>query len=80
MLISVQNESVKVENVQVQLNPQVIIRAGDHEGMTGLDQGLTIQLPEGLHSEQGYNLYTYALNSCFKKNLMFLETRNRMKP
>ncbi|KAL8618169.1 hypothetical protein ACOMHN_059176 [Nucella lapillus] len=43
---------VKVENVQVQLNPQVIIRAGEHEGVTGLDQGLTIQLPDGLHSEQ----------------------------
>ena len=51
----VQSDGVKVENVQVQLNPQVIIRAGDHEGMTGLDQGLTIQLPEGLHSEQGHS-------------------------
>ncbi|XP_076469239.1 cyclin-D-binding Myb-like transcription factor 1 [Babylonia areolata] len=53
-----QSEGVKVENVQVQLNPQVIIRAGEHEGVTGLDTGLAIQLPEGLRSEQDLHLLT----------------------
>jgi hypothetical protein len=48
-------EKVQLENVHVQLNPQVIIQAGDHQGVTSLEHaGLTIQLPEGLHSEQGF--------------------------
>ncbi|KAK7102613.1 cyclin-D-binding Myb-like transcription factor 1 [Littorina saxatilis] len=51
-----QGDGVKVENVQVQLNPQVIIQAGDQDGVTGLDQGLTIQLSDGLHPDQDLHI------------------------
>nr|KAG5701668.1 hypothetical protein BaRGS_027826 [Batillaria attramentaria] len=53
MPVSHSQGDVKVENVQVQLNPQLIIRAGEQETVTGLDHALTIQLPDGLtHTEQ----------------------------